>query len=203
MIAWSIQAALESRCFERVIVSTDDKEIAEVAIAFGAEAPFRRPPELSDDMTPTTPVVAHAIEWQKQIGPVEKVCCVYATAPFVRPEDLRAALELMTDQTDYVFPATTFDFPVQRAIRVGKDGRVSMLQPEHLMTRSQDLEEAYHDAGQFYWGQASAWLTDKPIFGGSSRVLKLPRYRVQDIDTVEDWERAELIFSAVIARSQY
>lgn len=201
MIAWSIDAALESGCFDRVIVSTDDDEIAEVAISHGAEVPFRRPAELSDDFTPTVPVIAHAIRWQQEAAHVERACCIYATAPFTRPEDLRAGLALLNDeQADYAFSVTTYDFPIQRALRVAKDGKISMFQSEHLNTRSQDLEEAYHDAGQFYWGRADAWLTDRPIFADRSVVLLLPRQRVQDIDTVEDWERAELIFRGIPAR---
>lgn len=203
MIAWSIEAALHSGCFDRVIVSTDDDEIAEVAVAHGADVPFRRPAELADDFTPTIPVIAHAIHWQQQIAPVERACCLYATAPFTRPEDLRAGLSLLDDTgADYAFSATTYGFPIQRAIRVDQGGRVSMFQPEHLGTRSQDLEEAWHDAGQFYWGRAEAWVAGRSIFDAGSVVLALPRERVQDIDTMEDWERAELIFSAILARSK-
>ncbi len=201
MIAWSIGTALESGCFDRVIVSTDDDEIADVAIAFGAEAPFRRPPELADDVTPTVPVIAHAVEWQEQSHRVTQACCLYATAPFARAEDLRDGLKrLESSGADYAFAATTYGFPIQRAIRVGEDGRVSMFQPEHAGTRSQDLEEAWHDAGQFYWGTTAAWLARRPIFGPTSVVVPLPRARVQDIDTVEDWDRAELIFNALAAR---
>ena len=203
MIAWSIEAALESGCFDRVIVSTDDDEIAEVAQACGAEAPFRRPAELSDDHTPTVPVVAHAIRWQQRTAPVERACCIYATAPFIRAEDLRAGLALLEARAaEYAFTATTFEFPIQRAIRLDAGGGVSMIQPEHLMTRSQDLEEAFHDAGQFYWGRADAWLADRPIFGPGSVALVLERQRVQDIDTDEDWARAESIFSAFRARAE-
>ena len=159
MIAWSIGAALESGCFDRVIVSTDDDEIADVAITHGAAVPFRRPAGLADDFTPTVPVIAHAIGWQQQSAAVSSVCCLYATAPFVRAGDLRAGLNrLEAERADYAFSATTYGFPIQRAIRVTEDGRVSMFHPEHAGTRSQDLEEAWHDAGQFYWGTAAAWL---------------------------------------------
>lgn len=203
MIAWSIDAALESGCFDRVIVSTDDDEIGEVARGYGAEVPFRRPADLSDDFTPTVPVVAHAIRWQQETAPVERACCIYATAPFVRPTDLRAGLALLEEQAaEYAFAATTFEFPIQRAIRVDDRGRVSMFQPEHAATRSQDLEEAYHDAGQFYWGRSDAWLAGKPIFDPHSVALVLERQRVQDIDTSEDWDRAELIFSALRAQPE-
>lgn len=201
MIAWSIETALESGCFDRVIVSTDDDEIAEVAMACGADVPFRRPAELSDDFTPTVPVIAHAIEWQQRSAAVSSACCLYATAPFVRAEDLQTGQRMLdAGAADYAFSATTYGFPIQRAISVDKDQRVSMFQPEHAGTRSQDLDEAWHDAGQFYWGAAEAWLASRPIFGASSVIVPLPRYRVQDIDTVEDWQRAELIFNALAAR---
>ena len=198
MIAWSIEAALGSGCFERVIVSTDNDEIAEVAVECGAEVPFRRPTVLADDFTPTGPVVAHAIAWQQLTSPVERACCIYATAPFITAHDLRVGLRLLDNEwVAYAFTATTYDFPIQRAIRIGDDGRLSMFEPEHLTTRSQDLPEAFHDAGQFYWGTSQAWLTGLPVFGDRSVILKLPRKRVQDIDTQEDWERAELVFSAI------
>lgn len=203
MIAWSIDTALESKCFDRVIVSTDDEEVSEVAAACGAEVPFRRPAELSDDFTPTASVVAHAIRWQQQSAPVERACCIYATAPFTRPEDLRAGLSLLNEpDVDYAFSATTFGFPIQRAIRLDARGRVGMFHPEHMMTRSQDLEDAFHDAGQFYWGRTDPWLAGRPIFGSRSVALVLERRRVQDIDTQEDWDRAELIFSALQAQAQ-
>lgn len=201
MIAWSISAALESGCFDRIIVSTDDDEIAEIAIGAGAEAPFRRPTELADDLTPTVSVIAHAVAWQSERTVVERACCIYATAPFIRPVDLRAAKSMMEKQAcDYVLPVTSFPFPIQRAVRLDSDGRLSMFQPEHSATRSQDLEEAYHDVGQFYWGQALAWIQSRPIMGPGSIGIRIPRARAQDIDTPEDWERAEYLFRAMLAR---
>lgn len=199
MIAWSIQAALQSGCFDRVIVSTDDEEIAQVARAHGAEAPFVRPPELSDDHTGTTPVVAHAIQWHNAHGQTATdVCCLYATAPFVRATDLQNGLHtLHTAQADYAFSVTRYAFPIQRAIRLTPDQRVAMFYPEHFKTRSQDLPEAWHDAGQFYWGRATAWLAQTPLFSQAAAPVPLPRHRVQDIDTPEDWERAEWMFKAL------
>ena len=199
MIAWSIEAAQQSGCFDRILVSTDDPEIAQVAQTWGAEAPFLRPAELSDDHTGTTPVIAHAIQWQNTQGSApQHVCCIYATAPFMHGEDLRAGLTLLqTTNADYAFSVTGYRFPIQRAIRIRPDGRVEMFQPEHFNTRSQDLEEACHDAGQFYWGRAAAWLEGKPIFGNTSAPVMLPSYRVQDIDTPQDWERAEWMLQAL------
>lgn len=200
MLAWSVQAALDSGCFDRVIVSTDDAEIAEVARACGAEVPFLRPAALSDDHTPTSPVIAHAIAEIEAASAtsVAQACCVYATAPFVTAADLRAGLELLErGGADFVFSVTSYAFPIQRAIRITETGHVAMFQPEHFTTRSQDLEEAWHDAGQFYWGTASAWTSGLPIFDANSLPLRLPRHRVQDIDTLEDWERAEWMFRAL------
>jgi pseudaminic acid cytidylyltransferase len=199
MIAWSIQAALQSGCFDQVLVSTDDTEIADISRAHGAQVPFMRPAELSDHHTGTTPVVAHAITWANtHLAPVTHACCIYATAPFLQPTDLQHGLELLhKNGADYAFSVTSYAFPIQRAIRITSEQRVEMLQPGMFNTRSQDLEEAWHDAGQFYWGQADAWLAQKPIFTQIATPVPLPRYRVQDIDTPEDWIRAEWMFKAL------
>ena len=196
MIAWSIESALASGCFDRIIVSTDDAEIADVARAHGAEVPFMRPPELSDDHTGTIPVVAHAVGCMSQlVGPVEFACCLYATAPFVQAQDLRQGMDvLQRSGAQYAFSVTSYAFPIQRAIRIRADERVEMLNPEYFNTRSQDLEEVFHDAGQFYWGLSNAWLNHLKIFGHDSVPVRLPRERVQDIDNPEDWVLAELKF---------
>lgn len=202
MIAWSIEAARRSGCFDRIVVSTDDDEIAAIARDLGAEIPFMRPAELSDDHAGTIPVVAHAIRHIQEHDDLPLVvCCIYATAPFVRVRDLQRGGELLGQaDCDYVFSVTTYAFPIQRALRIKENGRVEMFHPEHFDTRSQDLEEAYHDAGQFYWGRAEAWLAERPIFSADAEPLVLPRHRVQDIDTPEDWERAELMFLALRER---
>lgn len=198
MIAWSIEAAFASQCFDRVIVSTDDDEIAAVAREWGAETPFKRPAALSDDYTGTIPVIAHAIEWLRERDRVpQAVCCLYATAPFVQPDDLQAGWQaLQSIDVEYAFSVTNYAFPIQRALRLTAAGRVMMFQPEHFTTRSQDMEEAWHDAGQFYWGHAEAWLKNQPIFTEGAVPVRLPRHRVQDIDTPEDWQRAEWLFKA-------
>ena len=204
MIAWSIEAALQSGCFDQVIVSTDDHEIAEVARQYGATVPFMRPAELSDDHTGTVPVIQHAIEWVNAQGQsVEQACCLYATAPFVSAEDINRGLDILNaTQSDYAFSVTSYAFPIQRAIRLNDEGRVQMFNPEYFNIRSQDLEEAFHDAGQFYWGTADAWLQGRMIFGTGSVPVPLPRHRVQDIDTPEDWVRAEWLFKAMQAEAQ-
>jgi pseudaminic acid cytidylyltransferase len=202
MIGWSIETARQSGCFDRIMVSTDDEEIAQVAREFGADVPFLRPAALADDLTETIPVVAHAIGWHVDNGLApEYVCCIYATAPLMTADDLRTGLEIIVrEDCNYVFAVTTFPFPIQRAIRMTSGGRADMFYPEHFSTRSQDLEEAYHDAGQFYWGRASAWMGGKALFSADSAPLMLPRYRVQDIDTPEDWKRAEVMFEALWTR---
>lgn len=201
MIAWSIEAALASGCFDAVIVSTDDAEIAEVARHYGADVPFMRPVELSDDYAGTVPVIRHATEWFIANGQApEQVCCIYATAPFVTADSIRKGLSVLQQAAaDYAFTVTSYAFPIQRAVRLTESGRVEMFQPEQFNTRSQDLEEAYHDAGQFYWGVADAWLESRPLFGCGSAPILLPRHRVQDIDTAEDWLRAEWMFKAMLA----
>lgn len=201
MIVWSIEAALQSGCFDQIVVSTDDAEIAEVARQHGAQVPFMRPASLSDDHTGTTAVIAHAIDWFAAQGQMpEQVCCLYATAPFVTAADLQTGLQTLIDTgCDYAFSVTSYAFPIQRAIRITEAKRVEMFYPEHFNTRSQDLEEAYHDAGQFYWGRASAWQQGQIIFGPNSVPVLLPRHRVQDIDTPEDWLRAEWLFKAMQA----
>jgi len=204
MIAWSIDAARESGIFDRIIVSTDDREIAGIAAEHGAEVPFLRPAALADDYTGTVAVIAHALgALQREHGDEERqpcaefVCCLYATAPFVRPADLRSGLDMLMQRgADFCIPVTTFPFPIQRAVRMQQDGRLHMFMPEHETSRSQDLEEAFHDAGQFYWGTHAAWTQRRSLFGDRSIGLRLPRYRVQDIDTPEDWEAAEQLFRA-------
>ena len=203
MIAWSIEAALQSGCFDIVVVSTDDEEIAQIARVYGASVPFIRPAELSDDHTGTIPVIQHAIEWYRANGiEAQQVCCLYATAPFVSPDDLKRGLRVLEQSgSQYAFSVTSYAFPIQRAIRLTGNGRVEMFNAEHFNTRSQDLEESYHDAGQFYWGLASAWLSAQVIFSPDSSAVLLPRHRVQDIDTPEDWIRAEWMFRALVAES--
>jgi len=201
MIAWSIDAARKSELFDYIIVSTDDVEIAKIAKDLGAEVPFIRPAELSNDHTATRPVIIHAIEAIEKIyGRPDYVCCIYATAPFIQPEDLIDGFnKLSAEGSDFAFSVTSFPFPIQRAIKVTGNGRVEMFNPEHRNTRSQDLEEAYHDAGQFYWGKTQAFLDDVPTFSAASVPIVLPRYRVQDIDTKEDWDTAEMLHKALFS----
>jgi len=195
IMAWSIEAARESGCFDRIVVSTDDPEIANVANEFGAETPFLRPDELSDDTAPTSVVVKHAIEWHGENGfTVDECCCLYATAPFLSGTSIREGLHnLLATDADFAVSVTSFPFPIQRACRI-QDGRLTLIDPAQYLVRSQDLEETFHDAGQFYWGRSEAWVGLRPIFGERTTPVILPRFHVQDIDTLEDWRSAEILF---------
>ena len=200
MIAWSIEAANASGLFDRIIVSTDDIEIAEVAKQWGAEVPFTRPTVLADDFAGTVPVIAHATQWALDTGfDVTAVCCIYATAPFIRIDDLKEGWsELESGDWEYVFTATDFASPIFRSFEKTVEGGAQMFFPEHALTRSQDLPVALHDAGQFYWGRTSAWLQEKCDYDRYSKPLVIPRWRVQDIDTQDDWERAEMFASILL-----
>lgn len=204
MIVWSIEAALRSGCFDQVFVSTDDEEIATVAVSAGAKVPFLRPAALADDYSSTEDVVIHAINAlaSQGIDPA-LICCVYPTAPMVQPTDLQTGLRMMQQgDLHFALSVTSFAYPIQRALKVNSEGCLAMFYPEFAESRSQDLEEAFHDAGQFYWGTKDAWLQRSDIFGAQSAPVLLPRYRVQDIDTPEDWVNAELLFT-LLQQGQY
>lgn len=198
LIAYSIQAANESKLFDRIIVTTDDEEIANIAKKYGADVPFIRPKELSDDFTGTGDVVKHALKWLKAEGEVfEYVCTIYATAPLLQSKYLIEGYNALKNSTAInAFSATSMPFPIQRTFKVNDEGRCEMFTPEYYMARSQDLEEAYQDAGQFYWTKANQH-TDEVMFGKDSIPIILPRHLVQDIDTMEDWQRAEIIYKII------
>ena len=201
MIAYAIKAARASGLFAHVVVSTDDPEIGAVARDFGAETPFFRPAELADDHTPTAPVIAHAAAACEALGwTAEFVCCIYPGVPFIQQADLKAALQLLreTPEVDYSFPVTEFPSAIQRALRRAASGRMVSFSSEYELVRTQDLESAYHDAGQFYWGRPSAWHSN-PCIHNSGAGLVIPNWRVVDIDTPEDWVRAEIIFRSLTA----
>ncbi|XOV79328.1 MAG: pseudaminic acid cytidylyltransferase [Aestuariibacter sp.] len=200
LIAYSIETALKSGLFEKVIVSTDSKEVQEVAKQYGAETPFIRPESLSNDYAGTRPVTNHAIEYcREHLFEPEYVCCIYATAPFLQKQYLQAGLDkLRADSSKmFAFSVTTFPFPIQRALQKEASG-VSPMFPEFINHRSQDLPEAFHDAGQFYWGSTAGYLSNQKIFSDKGLPVVLPRHLVQDIDTQEDWVRAELMYRAYI-----
>jgi len=195
LIAYSIQTALESKLFAKIIVTTDDEEIAKVAKQCGAEVPFIRPKELADDFTGTSDVVKHALDWLKAKGEIfDFACTIYATAPLMQAKYLVEGYKALENSTAInAFSATSMSFPIQRTFKVNEQGRCEMFTPQYYKTRSQDLEEAYQDAGQFYWTKIDQ-TSNEIMFGKDSIPVILPRHLVQDIDTPEDWHRAELMY---------
>jgi len=202
MIARSIRTALDSGLFAQVVVSTDDDEIAELARTYGAQVPFMRPAVLADDFTGTAAVVAHALEeLHRQGHDFDYACCIYATAPLLQTRFLQQGLNLLAlhPTKSFAFSVCDFGFPVQRALTLDDEGALTALYPQFRETRSQDLPPAYQDAGQFYWGRSDAWLRGDVVYSPQSLPVILPRYLVQDIDTPEDWTRAEYLYAALQA----
>jgi|SaaInlV_100m_DNA_6_1039743.scaffolds.fasta_scaffold09339_2 pseudaminic acid cytidylyltransferase len=201
LIAYSIEVAIASNLFEKVIVTTDDENIAKIAREYGAEVPFIRPSKLSDDFTGTVDVVNHAVEYLESCGEsYEYICTIYATAPFLQSKYLVEGYEKIQESTAInAFSSTSMPFPIQRTFKLNEDGRCEMFTPEHYMTRSQDLEEAYQDAGQFYWTNRirQKETSNSIVFSDISIPIILPRHLVQDIDTYEDWVRAEYMYEAL------
>lgn len=199
IIALSIEAARKSGCFDLIIVSTDDDEIADVAIKYGAMVPFKRPPLLADDYTGITPVIKHAVEWYNKNSKIpSQICCIYATAPLLNFNDIISGHEtLIKTESFYTLSVANFSAPIQRAFRITDQKRIEMFNPSMFNVRSQDLEIGYHDAAQFCWGRAEAWINELPIFDCNTTVVTIPRIRVQDIDTQEDWEIAETLYNLI------
>lgn len=199
MIAYSIEAAIRAGIFDEIIVSTDDEEIADIAKNAGASVPFMRPKELSDDFTATGAVVEHAIKFLQARGDrIKFVCTIYATAPLIDEFYIKLGLEkLRASNAKNAFSCTSMPFPIWRTFKIAKDGRCEMYWRENFAKRSQDLEEAYQDAGQFYWTNLDAPSSDEIFFGRDSIAIVLPRHLVQDIDTPQDWIRAEFLYEAV------
>ncbi|MDR2904823.1 MAG: pseudaminic acid cytidylyltransferase [Helicobacteraceae bacterium] len=197
MIAYPIAAALESGIFERVIVSTDDPEIGEVAAARGAEF-LLRPAKLADDFIGVVPVAAHAIQSLLSSGfAADFVCLIYATAPFVAVADLRNAYEILrANDADYALSIAEFTAPIYRALKMDDSSRVSSIWADKEQARSQDLPRAFHDAAHFVFGRAEAFLAGKSVFNSKTIGFLIEKSRAQDIDTIEDFERAELMYKA-------
>ncbi|MBW2737278.1 MAG: pseudaminic acid cytidylyltransferase [Deltaproteobacteria bacterium] len=198
MIAYSIEAAKNVGIFDRIIVSTDSEKIAFTAKEFGADVPFMRPCELADDYTGIDAVVLHALKRLMEEGEkIDYICCIYATAPFVKAEYIIKGYNILRDNNvASCFSVTTYPFSIFRSLKINSQNRLEMFWPEYRETRSQDLPEAYHDAGQFYWADAKNYLKEKQFYSKDAVPVILPRYLVQDIDTLEDWETAELMFRA-------
>ena len=200
MIAWPIEAAKKAGIFDKIIVSTDSDKISRIAEDWGAEVPFRRPSALSDEHTATAPVLEHALHWLCDQGISPKfACCLYPTAPFIQSDDILRGHQLLIETgAPAALSVTTFDFPILRGFKVHDDGSLAFNWPEHELTRSQDLPHFYHDAGQFYWVDVLQFFAQKKLLMAGARPVVLPRKRVQDLDTPEDWEVAELMAVALL-----
>ena len=198
-IAHAIDAAKDAGIFDLILVSTDDAEIAKVAEQYGATVPFMRPAEISDDHATTLDVIKHTLEWAESNGhKTEALCCIYPVNPFLEAGDLKKGYEtLLQEDAGYCFPVVEFPSPVQRALKIRGDGRLEMFNPELSQTRTQDLQPAFHDVGQFYWGRPEVFLEMVPIFSDQAMPIRIPSWRAVDIDTEEDWQRAELIYKAL------
>jgi pseudaminic acid cytidylyltransferase len=196
IIAYSIEASIQSGVFDRVIVSTDSEEIADVAREYGAEVPFMRPAHLADDFTHTAPVLKHAATWLIEHGEnLKHMCCVYPTAPFVTSAVIKEGFDILTkNNVSSVFTVTTFSYPIFRSLKINNNGYLEMIWPEYSQSRSNDLPEAYHDAGQLYWLNVEQFLKTEELVATDAMPLVLPRYSVQDIDNEEDWATAEKMY---------
>ena len=198
MIAWSISTAIESGLFDRIIVSTDDPKISKIARDFGAEVPFLRPADLSDDLTPIVPVMKHAINVLVDQGvEFEYACCIFPCAPLIEIQDLSDTFEIIKSKNiDFIYPVSQYAHPIQRAMRKLANGKMEFLNPGSELQRTQDLEITFHDAGQFYWGKRNSWLDGKKMHSDGLG-YEIPTWRVVDIDASEDWERAEILVRLV------
>ena len=199
MIAWTIDTAINSGLFSNVIVSTDDAEIAAIAQEHGAQVPFLRPADFSNDYATTKDVKRHAVTWlaKNQIES-DFVCCLYATAPFLQAEDVVKGLRALQESTaDYAYAVTEFDYSPHRALIKNQNGQVSLEKPELAAVRSQDLPSLVHDAGQFYWAKTETWLTQQEVLSSAGIGIEIPRSQAQDIDNEEDWKLAEALFVAL------
>jgi N-acylneuraminate cytidylyltransferase len=194
MLAWSVETALESGLFDTVMVSTDSEEVAAVARAAGAAVPFPRSAKTADDHAILLDVMAEVVERYEADGQrFDRLCCLLPTAPLLRAATLKRAADLMdSGGFDTVFPVVAFSYPIQRALRRDATGRTAMREPEHYASRSQDLEPAFHDAGQFYWMTREACLARQPTFAGRAGSFVIDEMEAQDIDTLTDWRLAEL-----------
>ncbi len=199
IITYSIEAALESKLFDEVMVSTDDEEIAEIAKSYGAIIPFMRGKRNSNDFATTVDVIVEVLqEYRKQGKTFEYGCCIYPTAPFVNKLLLENALnKFVSENLDSVFPVLPFSFPIQRAVRLVKENKIEMFHSEHLLSRSQDLEKAYHDAGQFYWFKTEIIFKKEKLWTDNSGGIIISELEAHDIDNMEDWKIAEFKYKVL------
>jgi len=201
IIDYSIKAALQSTCFDEVIVSTEDSEIAAISKSCGASIPFLRSKQNSDDYSQTADVIEEVLLQYKKLGrSFDFFCCIYPTAPFVTSEKLRKSYELLkTSDADGVIPVVRFSYPIQRALKI-EDDRIKMMWPENYNKRSNDLSPTYHDCGQFYWMRTKSFLEQKRLFAQKSIPFEIPEIEAQDIDNEEDWRLAEVKYKCYFSQ---
>lgn len=193
IIAYAIEAAKETELFSNIVVSTDDEEIAEIAIKYGANVPFLRSSENADDFATTAAVIEEVLgTFSKHLVQYDNGCCIYPTTPLISVEKLRLGYKSLTDEhRDSVFPVLKFSYPIWRSVQFVQGDLISMIWPEFENSRSQDLKEAYHDAGQWYWFNSKAFNVNKTFFTKNTGSIILSEFEAQDIDTIEDWFLAE------------
>tara|TARA_B100001123_G_C15340166_1_gene1034508 strand:- start:4841 stop:5530 length:690 start_codon:yes stop_codon:yes gene_type:complete len=195
MIAYSIEAAKKSKIFDKIIVSTDDKNVAKIAKKFGASVPFLRPSILADDLTPTAPVISHAIKEISKNETIDIVCCIYPCTPLLSYKNLqKAKVFFEKKKAKFVYSIVEYPHPIQRAMKKMNNGELKLLHPKYEVTRTQDLEKTFHDAGQFYFARAKTWLKNKKIHSNAVG-YEIKSWQVVDIDNNDDWKKAELLFS--------
>ena len=205
IIVYSIEAAVKSNCFDEVMVSTDDEEIAGIARKHGAVVPFMRSGKTATDFATTADVLLEVIEEYKKIEKIfTYICCLYPTAPLISSDNLSNAFQLLqSDSTlDVVLPIVRFSFPIQRAFQM-HNNKISFMNPEYALTRSQDLEPAFHDAGQFYFFRMDAFIKNKSLISKNSAAIILPELQVQDIDNLEDWILAEIKYAFIHKKKNF
>ena len=205
IIKWPLEVLKQSKIIDEIIISTDCEDVISISEEMGIKVPFLRPKELSDDITGTAAVIKHALEWYIQNkGNVDYVLTVYPTAVFLRNEDIIEAYEMIkNDENDIIFTGTEYAYPIQRAVFLDENKKVKMFEPKHMITRSQDLKKSYHDAGQFYFAKSSAVLSEISALSQLSSMIVLPRERVFDIDTQEDFNLAEKMFKLQLKDNKF
>jgi len=201
IIAYSIEAALKSDLFDEVMVSTDDEEIAEVAIKYGAKVPFFRSSDNSNDYATLVDVLLEVINQYGVAGiEIENICCILPTAPLISSKRIVESFDLMDDKKyASIFPVLEYSYPIQRSLIKNSDGLIRMAWPENSSVRSQDLEKHYHDSGQFYWIKQKSLISEKTVFTTNTGVVELSQLEVQDIDTLDDWKMAEIKYQIINA----
>lgn len=200
MLAYPIQTALESELFSKIIVSTDDPEIAEIAQKYGAEVPFIRPTDLADDFAGTAPVIKHALNFLAEAGETyTNVGFIYPCTPLISAEILQAAYSAwQTSKADGCMTVCEFPSAPQRGLIINSANRIESLYPENRGTRTQDLPSTYYDAGQFYFAKVTAYLAGLAMHSNRTFPYILSRHLAQDIDTPADWQQTELMFKLTL-----